>query len=492
MICMIQIIRNERAVLWQPLIWGAILALTSVASLAAPAQSPKPGEVLKALHNAQVPREAMSWVVQEVGKPTATSRWQAELAVNQASLFKLVTTYAALDTLGPAWSWSTPVWLQGRLTGPDVFEGDLIIKGSGDPKLVQERLWLLLRRVQQMGVREIRGDIVLDNSAFVIEPRSPADFDGEPTRPGNALPDALMLNQKSLLLSFTPDIAHGLARVSSDTHLAGVTISASVPLLTGPCTDWRSALKATLNDATRIHFSGGYIASCGEQRWPLAYVDPTSFNARLIESQWRELGGRLSGTVRAGLAPIDIKPTLEFSSPALADVVRDINKYSNNVMAQQLFLTLALQSSAGAPASEPDARAVLRDWLGKKLSGVDLQSIVIDNGSGLSRQTRISASVLAQLLLTAWGSPVMPELIASLPLAGLDGTTTRDSARFGKALAKAHLKTGSLRDVVAVAGYVLAESGRRYVVVGIINHANAGNARGALDALVRWTALDAP
>ena len=107
---------------------------------------------------------------------------------------------------------------------------------------------------------------------------------------------------------------------------------------------------------------------------------------------------------------------------------------------------------------------------------------MIDNGSGLSRETRLTAQQLARLLQSAWASPVMPELMASLPVSGTDGTLTRSKATPGRA----HLKTGSLRDVAGVAGYVLAHNGRRYVVVAVVNHPNANAARPAIDALVQW------
>jgi D-alanyl-D-alanine carboxypeptidase/D-alanyl-D-alanine-endopeptidase (penicillin-binding protein 4) len=164
-------------------------------------------------------------------------------------------------------------------------------------------------------------------------------------------------------------------------------------------------------------------------------------------------------------------------------VIRDINKFSNNVMAQQLFLTLALtQRGLGTPEG---AREVMRGWLASRYGDTG-RAAVIDNGSGLSRETRVSAQLLARLLQDAAASPQMSELMASLPVSGVDGTLRRTKALPGRA----HLKTGSLRDVTAVAGYLLAPSGRRYVVVGIVNHANAGAARPALDALIQWTAND--
>lgn len=468
--------------LWVCPAWAA-----PAAASATPATLPP--EIAAAMDRAQVPREALSVVVQEWGRTDSPRlAWQAQAALNPASLMKLVTTAAALDLLGPAWTWTTPVWLQGTWARGrnGVFNGDVVIRGSGDPKLVVERVWLLLRRLQQLGVREIRGDIVLDRSAFDVPEQSPADFDGEALRPYNVRPDALLLNYKSLSFTFTPDPGRGVALIATEPALQGVRADTRVPLATGAsatqCGDWRSALQADFSDPQQLRFTGAYAPACGEKQWPVAYADPAHYNARLLTALWAEMGGRLSGTVREGTAPATA-PSFELNSPPLAEVVRDINKHSNNVMAQQLFLTLALaQRGLGTPDG---AREVLRDWLATRYGEMG-RAAVIDNGSGLSRETRLSAALLARLLQDAAASPWMPELMASLPISGVDGTMRRTATLTGRA----HLKTGSLRDVAAVAGYLLAPSGRRYVLVGIVNHPNAQAARPALEALIQWAASD--
>jgi D-alanyl-D-alanine carboxypeptidase/D-alanyl-D-alanine-endopeptidase (penicillin-binding protein 4) len=451
----------------------ALLALLPAAAAAARL----PASVDRELARAKVPSEAFSVIVQEAGSGRSRLSWRADAPINPASLTKLLTTYAALDLLGPAWTWQTPVWLDG-VVKDDVLEGNLVIKGSGDPKLVPERLWQMLRRVQQLGVREIRGDIVLDRSAFSVPERSPAEFDGEPLRPYNVRPDALLLAYRSVVIGFTPDAARGVALVSVDPPLAGVAVDTSVPLSDRACNDWRAELKADFADAVRLRLAGSYPLACGEKSWPVAYADPRRFDERLLAGLWREMGGQLSGSVREGRAPAT-PPSFTTTSPALAEVVREINKFSNNVMAQQLFLTLALtQTGTGTPEA---ARTLLQQWLAERL-GRNADGALIDNGSGLSRQTRLSAAQLALLLQLAWSGPVMPELVASLPVTGTDGTLLRSMAPPGRA----HLKTGSLRDVAGVAGFVLSQSGRRYVVVAIINHPNANAARAAIDALVQW------
>jgi D-alanyl-D-alanine carboxypeptidase/D-alanyl-D-alanine-endopeptidase (penicillin-binding protein 4) len=445
-----------------------------------------PPEVQSALQRARVPQEAIAVSIHEVGSGRTVLVHRAQAAMNPASLAKLMTTAAALDLLGPAWTWSTPVWLLGNLRD-GVLEGSVHIKGTGDPKLVVERVWLLLRRVQQLGVREIRGDIVLDGTAFAASEGGSADFDGESLRPYNVRPDALLLNYKSVVYTFVPDPARGVAAVAAEPLLSGVGVDRTVPLAGGPCDDWRANLKASFAEA-RVRFAGAYPTSCGEQSWPLADAQPSTYNARLIDGLWREMGGRLSGVVRDGPAPSDTRPSFEMRSPPLLEVVREINKFSNNVMAQQLFLSLALaRGTPGAPASSSSAREVLRRWLAARLGDLPPE-VVIDNGSGLSREGRVSAQWLDRLLMSAFDSAWMPELMSSLPIAGIDGTLRRSRATAGRA----HLKSRSLRDVAGIAGYVLSDSGRRYVLVAMINHPQAGAARPALDALLQWTLRDAP
>jgi D-alanyl-D-alanine carboxypeptidase/D-alanyl-D-alanine-endopeptidase (penicillin-binding protein 4) len=466
-------------------VWAGAALLAGMWTAPSSAAQGLPPETLGALQRAKVPADAMSVVVHDASTGQRVLQWQATRAVNPASVTKLLTTMAALDRLGPAWHWQTPVWISGPLK-EGVLEGSVFIKGSGDPKLVLERLWLLLRRLQQLGVRDIRGDVVLDNSAWAVPEVPAGDFDGEALRPYNVRPSALLFNFRSVIHSFVPDPAAGVARVAVEPPLAGTVVDMAVPLAGGPCGDWRAALKASFEPG-RTRFAGQYPASCGEQALAVADPLPATYEARLLEALWREMGGVLYGSVREGPAPSGQKPSFEMPSLALTEIVRDVNKFSNNVMAQQLFLTLAAQARPDEPVTLEAARETLRRWLVARTGELG-DEVVIDNGSGLSRETRISALRLARLLLQTYDSPVMSELMSSLPISGLDGTMRRSRATAGRA----HLKTGTLRDVVAVAGYVLTNSGRRLVLVAIVNHPNAVAARPALDALVQWSLRDTP
>jgi serine-type D-Ala-D-Ala carboxypeptidase/endopeptidase (penicillin-binding protein 4) len=459
------------------LLAGAVLALAALPLFS----QGLPPEVAAALARARIPRDAVTMVVADAqGKMPPRLSHRADVPVNPASIAKLVTTFAALDLLGPAFSWSTPVYVEGDVRD-GTLHGNLYIQGQGDPKLVVERLWLLLRRVQGLGIRTIAGDIVLDHSAFETVAPDPGAFDGEPLRPYNASPDALLLNFKSVIVTFTPQGSS--ARLHLEPPLAGVQWPASVPASAGACNDWRSGLKADFSDPSQPRFAGSYPLACGEQSWPLAYVDPGSYAARAILGLWQQMGGTLTGQVRDGHVPAGLPAAFESRSPPLGEIVRDINKFSNNVMAQQLFLTLSLRQKGLGTLD--GSREVMRQWWHDRVGGDFPASL--GNGSGLSREERITARQLTRLLQTAWTSPLMPELASSLPISGIDGTLRR--AR-GQSVGLAHLKTGSLRDVTGVAGYVEGASGRRYVLIAIANYPQAAAARPAIEALVEWAARD--
>jgi serine-type D-Ala-D-Ala carboxypeptidase/endopeptidase (penicillin-binding protein 4) len=511
------VFRRSLRAAWAVTQVGALAVASGVFAPVAFAQG-VPAEVAAALQRANVPLDAVSMLVTDVqGRAPARLSHRANVPVNPASVMKLVTTTAALDLLGPTFAWSTPVFVDGTVRD-GMLNGNLIIKGQGDPKLVSERLWLLLRRVQGLGLKTINGDIVLDKSAFETVEVDPSLFDGEPLRPYNAAPEALLINFKAVVMTFVPDAASGVAQIQMEPPLAGVQMQNSVPLSAGACSDYRSSLKADFVDANRIRFLGSYPTSCGEKVWPVAYADPKSFAVRAVEGMWREMGGKITGTVREGRLPATtgaagavLKPAFEVSSPMLPEVIRDINKYSNNVMAQQLFLTLGLQNKMAAsgaagtngvtgaanaantaspggltqPATLAASREMVQRWWRNNISEADVP--VLDNGSGLSRTERISANALGKLLQYAYAAPTMPELMSSLPISGLDGTMRSSRS---KARGSAHLKTGTLSNASAIAGYVLANSGKRYVVVMVVNQTGAAAARPAMDALLDWVMKD--
>jgi len=438
-----------------------------------------PTQVASELAKLKIPNEALSAVVYRLEATKSDKQfllsYNALTPRNPASLMKLVTTSAALDLLGPAFTWTTQVFLGGPIVD-GVLTGNLYIKGQGDPKLGVERLWLLMRRIKGLGIKSIQGDIVLDRQSFENVFLDPSDFDGEPLKPYNASADALLINFKTLLISLVPDPQARVVRIHIEPPLIGVKIQPSAPMVSGECADYRAALKADFKDPNQVIFRGQYATGCGERMWPVAYSDPAHFAIKAVDGMWRELGGDISGQVRDGAVPQSLKAIFNVESAQLAEIIRDINKYSNNVMAQQLFLTLGNQVNNAATTDS--ARGVLNQWWTQKI-GTPLPKF--DNGSGLSRDTQMNALDFQKLLTWIHEQPIYPEIAASLPLSGVDGTLKQSRAKI-----RGHIKTGSLKGVMAIAGYMPNTSGQEYVVVAIINHPNANTARPVLDALIDW------
>ena len=440
-----------------------------------------PAAVSMALKEAGIPERSVAVVVQGVDQAQPLLRHNARQAMNPASTMKLVTTYAALELLGPAYTWKTEV-LTDAPPPNDQSElaGNVYLRGSGDPRLALEQFWLLLRQLRARGVATIAGDLVLDRSAFALPPHDPAAFDNEPLRPYNAGPDALLVNLKSIRLTLHPDSERKTVQVISETPGEDLRVDNRLQLTADACGDWRERIKVKVL-GTRIELGGSFSSNCGDKALNLSPWSADVQVEQLFRALWSELGGTLRGKVRDGLTPPNARQLAVAESPPLAEVVREINKYSNNVMARQVFLTL----SGERPATTEGARRRLSAWLAGK--PLQLPELVLDNGSGLSRSERISADGLAQLLLAAWKSPVMPELMSSLPLAGVDGTLKK---RLGNSAAsgRAHLKTGYLEEVRAIAGYALDSHGKRWVVVCLINDPKSRLGKPAIDALLKWVA----
>jgi D-alanyl-D-alanine carboxypeptidase/D-alanyl-D-alanine-endopeptidase (penicillin-binding protein 4) len=440
-----------------------------------------PAALLGAMKSAGIPTSAVSIHVQAVESTKPLLSMNAQTSVQPASLMKLITTAAALDLLGPDYRWSTRVYTNGTQNG-DVLQGDLIIRGSGDPRFSQQDLWQLLRRLRALGIRQITGDVILDRSLFASYKDDAAQFDQKPERAYNALPDALLLDTKSVLVQLTPDTAHQRVRVTLEPYLTDFSLSAPT-LSGGECGDWRTQLGLRV-EQKKIIFAGSYALSCGERTiavhaYPLTHNEYFDSSMRQL---WREMGGSVQGVTREGVLPTQAQEITQWQSTALTDAIRDINKFSNNVMARQLLLTLAAERGY-QPASKEAGAAVIRQWLIAK--GINAAELVIDNGSGLSRADRLSAALLARILQLAWMSPTMPEFIASLPLAGVDGTM-RKRAESLSVKSFAHIKTGSLTEVAGIAGYVTTRSGKRMIVVCIVNHSEAGKLKEAMDNLLQW------
>ena len=473
-----------------------VLALASLAVDAAPPHDdPLPPSVAQALAEAGLPAEALGAVALPL-----TTRWarpwqyRATQALQPGSTMKLVTSVVALDRLGPNHRGGTELLAAGPIRG-ELLDGDLVLRGGADPDLDLPALWQLLFELRQRGVREIGGELLLDRTLF--RPAridvGLAPFDEAPEWPYNVIPDALMLAGNLTGLALAADGAAVQARLAPP--LEGIDVDASAMTLNdSSCERWDDGwLPAVVSAAPgarfRIALRGSFPRRC-EARAELQLLDRNVIAERQVRAVWASLGGswrRAAGGVREGPAPLDATPIASHRSRPWGEVLRQLNKQSDNPLARLLFLQLGVAAMAqdpGTPTLELARREVER-WFDEQR--IDRQGLVLDNGSGLSRSERIAPRTLALLLAAAHAGPHAPELLTSLPVAGVDGTLRR-RLKGTPAQGWARLKTGTLNNVAALAGYVRDTRGDTWAVVAIVNHEQAARGRPALDALVDWVA----
>jgi serine-type D-Ala-D-Ala carboxypeptidase/endopeptidase (penicillin-binding protein 4) len=443
-----------------------------------------PAAVARAFAAEHIPLSAVGAYVQEIGAVKPLFSNQPARPMNPASTMKLVTTFAALELLGPDYQWTTEAYADGPVVA-GVLAGDLVLKGRGDPKITVEQFHELVARIRATGLSAIRGDLVLDRTWFDTGAYDPAAFDAEPLRPYNVGPDALAVNFKSVRFIFAPNVALDAVEVRVEPPIAGIAIHGTPRLATGDCGDWHATLRAEFidrADSAEATFRGRYPIACGEREWYVALLDHPHYVLNLFARTWADLGGTFAGTVRDGSTSISATRVATLDSAPLHDAVRDINKLSNNLMARQLFLALAT-TAYPPPATTAHATEAVERWLAKRK--LKFPELVMINGSGLSRRERIAAQSMARLLLAADASAVRSEYISSLAVAATDGTVGKRFTN-DEVADQAFLKTGTLEGVRAIAGYVFGPTGRRFVVVCFVNHRNASGAQRPLDVLVQW------
>ena len=443
-----------------------------------------PDAVTRAMRDVGVPVDATSLYVREVGKTEPLVAHRSTVPMNPASTMKIVTTLVGLDVLTPNYTWKTTFSTASRIEA-GVLNGPLYIRGSGDPKFVAEHLQAVVKSLRDRGIREIAGDILLDRTRFAGAAYDPAQFDGQPLRPYNVGPDALLFNFKSVGFRFAPLPDNSVAIMIDGTTPDGLSMTNRLRVTGGSCGDWRSLVTpgfASNGNSASASFTGTYPRDCADRDWYVSLFDHNGLLAGTFARMWRDAGGTWTGIMKDGATPRSARALYTHTSAPLASMVTDINKFSNNVMARQLLLTIDAELSK-RPAQARRAARSIQDWA--KNRGFDIFDLKIENGSGLSRSERISTQSLAKLLEYGLTAPFASDFVSSLPLAATDGTLAK---RFinSQADGSAYLKTGTLTGVKALAGYLLLPGERKMIFVGFINHSNAEAGQKALDAAVDW------
>ena len=468
---------------------------------ALPATRPAPrlcaGEAL--LRSCGLPSSSLGAYARALDSDTPLVALNPEKPFQLASTTKLVTSMAALDLLGPQFRWRTMAFTRGQIFQGRLL-GDLWIVGGGNACLSTQDLQAWMAEWRSLGLREIIGNIVLDRFAFQLTER---DHERTPTpgadRPHHAWPDALTVDEGRLTITLSPS-RDGRPGVQLEPPLAGVRIEQG-RAASGGCNAWAAWSNTgsgsdTANAEPRISVQGSLGPGCARREWVLAPLPHAEFCTRAITALWRESGGQLHGRViekprpdRQALLPNgpDGEPQLPFSthiSAPLPQLLREMNKTSDNLAARNLMLALA-RGFPHRAATLPAAQARMREWLARQ--GIVPGDVEIENGSGLSRAERAKPRAFVDLLSKAWAARQATSLVDSLPVAGVDGTLEHRMTR-GAAAGQAHLKTGTLLDTRALAGYVHSRSGKVYAVAALVNHPDAARATPALDAFIEWLA----
>ncbi|MCM2568661.1 D-alanyl-D-alanine carboxypeptidase/D-alanyl-D-alanine endopeptidase [Janthinobacterium kumbetense] len=487
----------------RPVLMAALLAGLGLST--AHAQLPESVSLL--LRSANIPEDAMGAIVLR-GNTTVLSHG-AERSMQPASTMKLVTTAVGLEQLGPIFRGRTELRTSADVIN-GVLKGDLILRGGADTDFNADVLAHMLQNLRNQGIVKIKGDLILDRQLF--QPARPdigaAPFDESAEFRYNVIPDALLLNTN--LIDINISATERQLSFQMQPPLENVSITSDMKLVKGSCAKWEDGWRPPeyRRDASgklQVILHGTFPQNCNKAT-SINVLDRNDYADRLFRATWKRLGGTITGTVReapgTGLPPtaepVGTRMLADHVARALPEVLRDINKTSDNTLARTLFLSLGSLQSDGWLGSRPiamaapedtasRARQVIQEWFQRH--HIDTQGMLVDNGSGLSRTGRIAPAQMAGVLQAMQQSPWAPEFQSSLPIVALDGTM-RKRLLNSPAAARARIKTGTLKNVVAIAGYVPDANNQQCVVVAMINSdlVGNGNGRAAVDALIEWVA----
>jgi serine-type D-Ala-D-Ala carboxypeptidase/endopeptidase (penicillin-binding protein 4) len=479
-------------------LFGLVATAASASAYALPQRlgSDLPAPVKDILLGSRLPLKSFGLEIRAVDSSVPLVSLQSDQSLVMASTTKLVTALAALDLLGPEYRWTTEAFITGELEGAQL-KGDLLVMGGGDPLFSSDELRSWMVEMRKKGLDRIRGDIVLDHSAFNL---NDSDHSTTPEpgsdRPHHVRPHGLMMDEGVIQVQVNGR-REGPPSVGLVSPLARVRVVNHMTSDPGCSAQFRwSEHKGGVD----LIAQGQWDRSCGSK--PLPFVPPTGSDVtcRQVESLWRSVGGQLQGRVRQGsLMPYQrdggrlplIKPNGELlkawtthRSRPLREVLKEVNKSSNNPAARHVMLSLS-PGFPQRPATLVAAQERVRRWLSRQ--GLSVEDLSVDNGSGLSRAERGRPRALVKLLCRAIDRRDSRIFLETLPIAGVDGTLAHRMER-GAAAGMAFLKTGTLLDARALAGYVRGKSGKVYAVAALLNHPEAAVGRPALDRVIEWLA----
>lgn len=459
----------------------AVIISTAVLFCGLAAAEKLPPAVDQAIQQSPLSRQSISlWIAPAVGG-TPLVDYQSQVSRTPASVEKLITSGIGLYLLGENYRWQTAFYTNGNIRNKTL-TGNLYIKGQGNPYLVEEALMDMVIELRNMGIDHIQGDVVLDNSYFINAVENPDFFDGHGMEPYNALPNALAINFRTIDLVI--ENKQGKIHINSDPQLTYTRIQNNMTFSqVKRCRGKGFRPKIAVdNSQDLIIVSGTMSHQCKQQRMKKVLTDAGDLFYGHFAELWQLSGGTLSDKWHYGKIPKNAKRLYSGQSRPLFEQIAAMNKLSNNIMTRQLFLTIGAELTQ-PPATLKKARAIVVNKL--QSLGIPTQGLFIDNGSGLSRKSKITAYQLGQFLRVMQDSRVKPFFEQSLAIAGVDGTLRRrlrNTPLAGNAIGK----TGTLKHVKSVAGYLTAQSGTKYVYVMLFNGRKAKAGRPLMDDIMQW------
>ncbi len=449
---------------------------------------PLPNRIALLLKKHHIPLSAVSLQVQEAGSQYPLVSLNSHTLRNPASVIKLLTTLSALELLGPAYQWHTRYWADGSIH-EGILQGDLVLQGGGDPFITVDKFLHQILSIRQLGIHTITGDLVIDNTLFATTNYDRSQFDGQSLRLYNVEADAALVNFSATRFVIQP--LENRIVVFADPPLADLVVENNITARAGKCLNRNAGWHYGLHQQGQkliARFDGNYRSHCGQHALSRAVFSNREYSYRLFKYLWGVSGGRFDGGYRMAETPAHAHALLSYPSVPLADIITGINKYSNNVMARQLLLSIDAQTQdpqQQTAATRAGGRAVIRRWLSEHVG--NMPDLIIDNGAGLSRKSRITTANLTTLLQHGWRSNYHAEFLSSLPLAALDGTMKKRLQ--GSALsARARIKTGLINGVRSMAGFVNASNNKLYTVAMMIEskNVNFNNGNAIQDAVLEW------
>jgi len=444
-----------------------------------------PAGVVRAAAEVGIPLESISIEVREPRGATLLAL-NPNVTRKTGSVMKLLTTFVALQQMGPAFRFHTDLFANPEPGHPHGWR--VALRGGGDSGLQYADLLALLRQSRDQGVTKIVGDIVIDRRRFNLEDQLTSGIDLEKSSLSGIKPDALSVGYSAIEMRLP---AHHRGRIEIDPPFRLFNSTHSSDLIGTECPkDWEQELVLIaqapgVQQSEALRLNGIWPDHCPEgviRRAPLTSEEQLKWS---IWSAVRNLGQSVRPDVVEGVAPSYAKVSIRYHSRPLYSLVRDINKFSNNVAARTLLLNLAAETGQ-IPASAKEGAKCIQNWL--KARNFQFPELVIENGSGLSHQEVLSAHHLAELLNAIKEEEAFSYFLDSLPIPGENGTLQKRFAGRSDRL-QWHLKTGRLDGVRALAGYRITQNGSIYTVVCMIEHERADQAIAVQEALLDWIAL---